>query len=282
MTIRYFLKKIIIKTSFGWIIALLWIVPIIGLLMAAIRPYREIVGGWWNLEPLTITLENFIKAWHGVQAQIPLYRALINGFMIAIPSTAIPLISGAMAAYVFSRFSTKIKNMLFLTIVFLQSVPHQLVLIPLFMLYSRTGLLSTYYGVWLVHSAFALPWIILFFRNFFATLPKEFEEAARIDGLTDTQIFFKIILPVSAPAIGSVVALQFLWTWNDLLFALTFIKNPDLLPPTVVIATMRSRYQPDWSLLSAAAMLSISVPLAIYALLQKYYVRGLVGGVIKG
>ncbi|RLG81762.1 MAG: carbohydrate ABC transporter permease [Thermoprotei archaeon] len=282
MTIRYFLKKIIIKTSFGWIIALLWIVPIIGLLMAAIRPYREIVGGWWNLEPLTITLENFIKAWHGVQAQIPLYQALINGFMIAIPSTAIPLISGAMAAYVFSRFSTKIKNMLFLTIVFLQSVPHQLVLIPLFMLYSRTGLLSTYYGVWLVHSAFALPWIILFFRNFFATLPKEFEEAARIDGLTDTQIFFKIILPVSAPAIGSVVALQFLWTWNDLLFALTFIKNPDLLPPTVVIATMRSRYQPDWSLLSAAAMLSISVPLAIYALLQKYYVRGLVGGVIKG
>jgi len=282
MTIRYFLKKIIIKTSFGWIIALLWIVPFIGLLMAAIRPYREIVGGWWNLEPLTITLENFIKAWNGVQAQIPLYQALINGFMIAIPSTAIPLISGAMAAYVFSRFSTKIKNMLFLTIVFLQSVPHQLVLIPLFILYSRTGLLSTYYGVWLVHSAFALPWIILFFRNFFATLPKEFEEAARIDGLTDTQIFFKIILPISAPAIGSVIALQFLWTWNDLLFALTFIKNPDLLPPTVVIATMRSRYQPDWSLLSAAAMLSISVPLAIYALLQKYYVRGLVGGVIKG
>jgi len=282
MTIRYFLKKIIIKTSFGWIIALLWIVPFIGLLMAAIRPYREIVGGWWNLEPLTITLENFIKAWNGVQAQIPLYQALINGFMIAIPSTAIPLISGAMAAYVFSRFSTKIKNMLFLTIVFLQSVPHQLVLIPLFILYSRTGLLSTYYGVWLVHSAFALPWIILFFRNFFITLPKEFEEAARIDGLTDTQIFFKIILPISAPAIGSVIALQFLWTWNDLLFALTFIKNPDLLPPTVVIATMRSRYQPDWSLLSAAAMLSISVPLAIYALLQKYYVRGLVGGVIKG
>jgi len=282
MTIRYFLKKIIIKTSLGWIIALLWIVPFIGLLMAAIRPYREIVGGWWNLEPLTITLENFIKAWNGVQAQIPLYQALINGFMIAIPSTAIPLISGAMAAYVFSRFSTKIKNMLFLTIVFLQSVPHQLVLIPLFILYSRTGLLSTYYGVWLVHSAFALPWIILFFRNFFITLPKEFEEAARIDGLTDTQIFFKIILPISAPAIGSVIALQFLWTWNDLLFALTFIKNPDLLPPTVVIATMRSRYQPDWSLLSAAAMLSISVPLAIYALLQKYYVRGLVGGVIKG
>ena len=282
MTIRYFLKKIIIKTTFGWIIALLWIVPFIGLLMAAIRPYREIVGGWWNLEPLTITLENFIKAWNGVQAQIPLYQALINGFMIAIPSTAIPLISGAMAAYVFSRFSTKIKNMLFLTIVFLQSVPHQLVLIPLFILYSRTGLLSTYYGVWLVHSAFALPWIILFFRNFFITLPKEFEEAARIDGLSDTQIFFKIILPISAPAIGSVIALQFLWTWNDLLFALTFIKNPDLLPPTVVIATMRSRYQPDWSLLSAAAMLSISVPLAIYALLQKYYVRGLVGGVIKG
>ena len=282
MTIRYFLKKIIIKTSLGWIIALLWIVPFIGLLMAAIRPYREIVGGWWNLEPLTITLENFIKAWNGVQAQIPLYQAIINGFMIAIPSTAIPLISGAMAAYVFSRFSTKIKNMLFLTIVFLQSVPHQLVLIPLFILYSRTGLLSTYYGVWLVHSAFALPWIILFFRNFFITLPKEFEEAARIDGLTDTQIFFKIILPISAPAIGSVIALQFLWTWNDLLFALTFIKNPDLLPPTVVIATMRSRYQPDWSLLSAAAMLSISVPLAIYALLQKYYVRGLVGGVIKG
>ena len=282
MTIRYFLKKIIIKTSLGWIIALLWIVPFIGLLMAAIRPYREIVGGWWNLEPLTITLENFIKAWNGVQAQIPLYQALINGFMIAIPSTAIPLISGAMAAYVFSRFSTKIKNMLFLTIVFLQSVPHQLVLIPLFILYSRTGLLSTYYGVWLVHSAFALPWIILFFRNFFITLPKEFEEAARIDGLSDTQIFFKIILPISAPAIGSVIALQFLWTWNDLLFALTFIKNPDLLPPTVVIATMRSRYQPDWSLLSAAAMLSISVPLAIYALLQKYYVRGLVGGVIKG
>ena len=225
MTIRYFLKKIIIKTPFGWIIALLWIVPFIGLLMVAIMPYREIVGRWWNLEPLTITLESFIKPWNGVQAQIPLYQALISGFMMAIPSTAIPLISGAMVAYVFSRFSTKIKNMLFLTIVFLQSVPHQLVHIPLFILYSRTGLLSTYYGVWLVHSAFALPWIILFFRNFLITLPKEFEEAARIDGLSDTQIFFKIILPIPAPAIGSVIALQFLWTWNDLLFALTFIKT---------------------------------------------------------
>jgi len=220
MTIRYFLKKIIIKTPFGWIIALLWIVPFIGLLMVAIMPYREIVGRWWNLEPLTITLESFIKPWNGVQAQIPLYQALINGFMMAIP-----LISGAMVAYVFSRFSTKIKNMLFLTIVFLQSVPHQLVHIPLFILYSRTGLLSTYYGVWLVHSAFALPWIILFFRNFLITLPKEFEEAARIDGLSDTQIFFKIILPIPAPAIGSVIALQFLWTWNDILFALTFIKT---------------------------------------------------------
>ncbi len=279
---KYFIKRILVKTVFGWAIALLWIVPLFGLFMASIRPLSEIVNGWWNTSPFTITFENFVKAWNGVGAQIPLYKALFNGFMIAIPSTLIPLVSGAMAAYVFARFSSKIKNMLFITIVFLQSVPHQLVLVPLFILYSKTKLISTYYGVWLVHSAFALPWIILFFRNFFSTLPREFEEAARIDGLSDTEIFFKIVLPISAPAIGSVVALQFLWTWNDLLFALIFIKNPDLLPPTVVITTMRSRYQPNWSLLSAASLISISVPLLVYALLQKYYVRGLVGGVIKG
>jgi len=156
------------------------------------------------------------------------------------------------------------------------------VIIPVFLLTKKLGLWNTYRGLILLHSAFGLPWIILFFRNFFATLPVEIEEAAKIDGATDFQIYYKIVLPTSLPALASVAALQFTWVWNDFFFALIMLATPDRWVATQIIPALKGRYFIPWNLIAAASVLTMAVPVIVYALLQKYYVKGIVGGVIKG
>jgi multiple sugar transport system permease protein len=168
-------------------------------------------------------------------------------------------------------------------IVLLQTIPQQAVIVPLFNIANSLSLLNTYIGLILVHTAFGLPWIILFLRNFFSTLPVEVEEAARIDGASYWKIFYKIVLPMSLPALASVIALQFVWVWNDFFFALALIQAPEMRLSTQVIATMATdRFFLDWNMVSAASLVVMIVPIIIYATLQRYYVKGLVAGAVKG
>ena len=248
--------------------------------MASIRPYEEVIGGWWNFESFHPTLNSYFEAWSHRTA--PLSRALMNSFIVVIPSTFIPLLVAALAAYSFARFSFPMKNLLFLVMVMLQIVPQQMVIIPIFKLMFNLGLWNNYMGLILVHSAFALPWQILFLRNFFSVLPVEVEEAAMIDGASYFKIFYKIVLPMSLPALASIIALQFVWVWNDFFFALILISEPNMKLATQAIPVMKGRYYIDWSLLSAASIMVMVVPVIIYAALQKYYVRGLVAGAVKG
>ena len=273
-------KSTVIVHVIGWSVSLIWLIPFLGVFMASIRPYEEVVGGWWNFESFHPTLNSYFGAWNHMTA--PLSKALLNSFIVAVPSTFIPILVAALAAYSFARFKFPTKDMLFLAVVLLQTIPQQMVIIPIFQTMYSLGLWNTYIGLILVHCAFALPWQILFLRNFFSVLPVEVEEAARIDGASYLRIFYNIVLPMSLPALASVTALQFVWVWNDFFFALVLIYEPDMKLVTQVIPVMKGRYFIDWSLLSAASILVMAVPVIIYVALQKYYVRGIVAGAVKG
>lgn len=264
----------------AWLVALAWLIPFLGIFMSSIRPFSEIIEGWWNFREFNPTAKNYLKAWSHPQA--PVSRSIVNSAIIAIPATLTPIFVGSLAAYSFARFSYRMRDMLFLTIVLVQALPAQSVIIPLFDMLADLQLYNTFQGIILVHTAFALPWIIFFLRNFFATLPFEVEEAARIDGASDLQIYFKIVLPMSLPAIASVAALQFMWVWNDFFFALVLLTKRDIIPLTVGIIIIKGRYFIDWGLVSAASIITISIPVMVYAALQKYYVKGVVAGAVRG
>lgn len=274
-------KTTIILHIIAWSVAVLWILPFLGVFMAAIRPFSEILRGWWNFESFNPSLNSFIEAWNN--PTWPLSRGILNSFIVTIPSTIIPLFVGALAGYGFARFSFRIRSYLFMTIVLLMALPQQSVIVPLFQIMVNLRLIDNYLGLVLVHSAWGLPWIILFMRNFFSTLPIEVEEAARIDGASDFEIFYKIVLPMSLPALASVVVLQFMWVWNDFFLAKIFIYEESMLLATQRIEFVgREQFRVNWGVLSAASIVVMIVPIVIFVLLQKYYVKGMVGWSVKG
>ncbi|NIR17005.1 MAG: carbohydrate ABC transporter permease [Desulfobacterales bacterium] len=277
-------KTVVTLHVIAWSVTLLWVLPFLGVFMASIRPFREIIHGWWVFEPgqvYHLTLSNYFEAWnHPIW---PLSRGLINSFLVAVPSTIIPLLVGALCGYGFARFSFRIRSYLFTTIVLLMSLPQQSVVVPLFRTMVTLGLIDNYLSLVLVHSAWGLPWIILFMRNFFSTLPIEVEEAARVDGASDLKIFYKIVLPMALPAMASVVVLQFMWVWNDFFLATVFIYDDSLKLATQLVPLIgRGEFHVDWSLLSAASIIVMIVPILVFAFLQKYYVRGMIGWTVKG
>ena len=271
-----------VLTLGAWILALLWISPFLGIVMVSLRPVREVLHGWWVLTPFTFTWENFVNAWTGQLGTYPLYVGIRNSLIIATFSTILPLTVGALAAYAFARFSFPIKNLLFLTITLLMAMPPQVIAIPLFFLMSRLRLVNTYLGLVLVHSAWGTPWIILFLRNYFMTLPKELEEAARIDGASDFEVFCDIVLPLCKPALLSIVALQFTWVWNDFFFALILMMHPENYVATQCLVFMKGEYHVPWGLISAGSVITMAFPILLFFLLQKYYVRGMVGWLVRG
>jgi multiple sugar transport system permease protein len=192
-----------------------------------------------------------------------------------------PIFIASLAAYGFTRFSLPIKNYIFLTIVTLLALPPQIVAIPIFSMLRQGRSLDTHLGLIIIQTAWGIPWIIFFLRNYFSTLPVEVEEAARVDGASDFTIFYKIVLPMSIPALVSVAALQFVWTWNDLFFALITLFSPEKMTAIQCLPQLRDRFLVDWELLSAASVMVSLVPIGIFAFLQRYYIKGMVGWVSK-
>ena len=278
------LKKVkrftILTHIIAWAVSLIWIIPFLGVVMASIRPLPEILNGWWNFEVFNPTLNGFSGAWNHRTA--PLSRALLNSLIVTIPSTFMPILVAALGAYSFARFKFPTRDLLFLVIVLLQTIPQQMVIIPIFNIAISIGLWNNYLGLILVHTAFALPWQILFLRNFFSVLPVEVEEAAMIDGASYFKIFYKIVLPLTLPALASLTALQFVWVWNDFFFAAVLIGSPDLKLATQAIPAQMGRLDPNWTVTSAASIIVMIIPIAIYVALQRYYVRGIVAGAVKG
>ncbi len=259
----------------AWTIALLWIIPFFGLAMTSVRPFSELIDGWWRLDPFNLTLANFSSAWNHPDA--PLSVGMRNSMLVAVPATIIPMFVGALGAYGFARFSLPLKNLLFVTTVVVLTIPAQMVIIPLFAMFRDLGLLDSLTALVIVNTVWALPWITLFLRNFISTIPIELEEAARIDGASDFTVFARIVLPVALPALGSVAVLQFMWAWNDFFWALVFTFSSDRMVAVRQLPLLRGVYFVDWGLLAAASIMVLAVPVALFALLQRYYIRGMVG-----
>ena len=263
------------RSIFAWGIGLLWVIPFLGVFMSAVRPQEELLHGWWRFSPFTFTLENFSHAWTHSTASIA--QGLWNSLLVAVAATLLAVFLGALAAYGFLQAKRPVAMWVFLGVVLLLALPQQMAAVPLFQGLAALDLINSYVGLIFVHAAWGLPWITMFLRNFFTTIPMELEEAARIDGASRTYTFFRILLPISLPGLASAAALQFNWVWNDFFFALILIYSPDMLLVTQRIPLLRGQYYVDWGLLSAAAILAMSVPILVFLLLQRYYVRGLVG-----
>ena len=261
------------------IIGLVWLAPTVGLLVTSFRPRSDIQAtGWWEtLSTLRFTAENY-SAVLGAQGML---QAFINNLIISIPSTLLPLTIASMAAYAFSWVKFPFRDGLFLIVVALLMVPAQVAFIPVLNLFKPLGWTQGYIAIWLVHTAFALPFGIFLLRNFFITLPRDLIEAARIDGSSDVGIFRTIVVPLSVPAIAAYGIFQFLWVWNDLLMALVFVQKNTNYPMTLAIQSLLSQYGTEWHLLAAGAFLLMVVPLLVFFSLQRYFVQGLLAGSVK-
>lgn len=266
-------------------LVVLWLIPTIGLLVNSFRPAASVSdSGWWTaiFQPSQLTLENYAH----VLSESDIGPAFINSLIISIPATIIPLMVASFAAYAFAWMSFPGRNLLFVIVVGLLVVPLQTTLIPILQLFGPKGLniAGSFLAVWLAHTGYGLPFAIFLLRNFMGELPREIFESAAIDGASPVTSFLRLALPMSVPAIAALAIFQFLFVWNDLLVALIYIgaANAANLPLTVVIAGLVNSLGGGWEFLAAAAFISMALPLAVFLALQRYFVRGIVGGSVKG
>jgi alpha-glucoside transport system permease protein len=261
------------------LIGLVWLLPSLGLLVTSFRPSSEMrASGWWTVitDP-TFTLDNYTRVLEGQG----MGGAFINSISITVPSTLIPLVIASLAAFALAWVRFPLRDTTFLVIIGLMMIPVQVGFIPLVTALSGTGLLRGFGAIWLVHTAYALPFGIFLLRNFFITLPKDLIEAARIDGASNLGIFRTIVVPLSVPAIASYGIFQFLWVWNDLLMALVYVQRNAAWPMTVAVTQLLGTYASEWSLLAAASFLIMVVPLVVFFSLQRFFVQGLLAGSVK-
>lgn len=276
------------------VIAVVWTIPTLGLFISSFRPQADVQGsGWWTFfsDP-NVTLDNYRAVLSGSSTDLATF--FINSIVITLPSVLIPITLATLAAYAFAWMEFPGRNFLFVAIFAMQIVPIQVTMIPLLTLYVNPpfGLPQLaggaapgggFYTIWLSHSIFALPLAIYLLHNFMKEIPGELIESARVDGAGHVAIFTRIMLPLMTPAIAAFGIFQFLWVWNDLLVALVFGGgNLSVSPLTVRLAELSGTRGQDWHLLSAGAFVSLVVPLIVFLSLQRYFVRGLLAGSVKG
>jgi multiple sugar transport system permease protein/alpha-glucoside transport system permease protein len=259
--------------------ALLWVTPTVGLLASSFRDPTDIAAsGWWDVfsRPSQITTESYST----LLGNEDITDALLNTVWITVPATALVVVIGAMAAYAFAWMDFKGRDWWFLVVVALLVVPVQVALIPLADLFGDLGIFGSIIGVVLFHVGFGLPFAIFLLRNFFAEIPRELLEAARLDGAGETRLFTTVILPLGAPAIASLGIFQFLWVWNDMLVALVF-SNTGSRPLTVALTEQTRQFSGNIETLAPGAFISMVIPLAVFFAFQRQFVSGVMAGAVK-
>jgi alpha-glucoside transport system permease protein len=288
-----------IPTGILWLLVVIWSIPTLGLFINSFRDRdAQRNTGWWKVRPDEITLDNYDQIF---SARAGLGQSLLNSAAIAIPATIIPIAIAAFAAYGFAWIDFRGRKPLFIATVALLAIPLQVALIPLLELYvsgaSFTlpfldkniilipdfGLAGQTTAAWLTHTGFAMPFAIFLLHNYISSLPTDLFEAARIDGANHFTIFWRLVLPLSVPVLAAFAIFQFLWTWNDFLIANTMIgANASQQPTTVLIANLAGDFGRNESILPAAAFVQAFVPLIVFFALQRYFVRGILAGSVKG
>ena len=275
--------NVIVRIGLFLMIAI-WTVPTIGLLVSSFRdPVTVRSTGWWTVlaSPLDFTqwtLDNYAQVLSSGMG-----NAFINTLMVSIPATVIPITAAAFAAYAFSWMEFRGREVLFVIFVGLLVVPLQVAFIPLLKVYGNFGLNGTFLAVWLAHAGFGMPLAVYLFRNYMGSLPREVIESARVDGASQFQTFWRLIIPLSVPALAAYTIFQFLWTWNDLLVALVFLGGQARVEVvTLNLANLLGTQGQSWHLLTAGAFITMVVPMIVFFSLQRYFVRGLTAGSVKG
>jgi alpha-glucoside transport system permease protein len=266
------------------LVAFLWVVPALGMLINSFREPSSIRrSGWWTVfgeifDSATWTLQNYKTVLEGGFG-----NAFANSLAITIPSVVIPLTVAAFAAYAFAWMEFPGRNLIFVIVVGLMVVPLQMALIPILRIYTGFDLNGTFPAVWLAHAGFGLPLAIYLLRNYMGSLPSSLIESAKIDGADHFKIFTRLIIPLSVPVLASFAIFQFLWVWNDFLVALVFLGvDPSNRVLTVELADLAGRGEGALNLLPAAAFITMLLPLVVFFSLQRFFVRGLTAGSVKG
>jgi len=260
------------------VLGLLWLIPTLGLFLTSILPAQAFtVKGWWQIfsKPSLATWSNYSHVFHNHS----IMHSLVVTAEIAVGNTLLVVLIGALAGYAFAWLDFPGRDWIFLLVIGLLVVPLQMALIPVFRIYNALSLYDTVLGIILFHVAFGLPFAIFLLRNFFVGIPKDIMESARIDGASEGWIFLRLILPLGLPAIASLAIFQFLWTWNDLIVALTFGQN--VQPITVAIFSNLRQFGANIDLIAPASFISLIVPLAVFFAFQRYFVQGLLAGSVK-
>jgi alpha-glucoside transport system permease protein len=266
------------------IICFLWIVPTLGALITSFRsPDDANTSGWWTIitKPSTLknlTFGNYDDAISGAN----LGRSFINSLAIALPATFIPILIAAFAAYAFTFMDFPGKDTLFVIIVSLLVVPNFVAMVPLLKIYGNLHLAGKFPAVWLAHIGFGMSLAIYLLRNYMATLPKSIVESAKVDGASHYATFYRLVLPMSVPVLASFAIFQFLWVWNDLLVALVFIGPGPNEPITVAVTNLLGSQGQNWNLVTAGGIFSMILPIIVFLSLQRFFVRGLTAGSVKG
>jgi alpha-glucoside transport system permease protein len=278
--VRHALRRVPVHVTVAIVMAI-WLVPTLGLVVNSFRSVREMTqAGWWTtlFPPANFTLASYQTIF-----QTPGFSdSIINSLLITVPATVLQVVIATFAGYAFAWMNFRGRDLFFLVIVGLMVVPVQLTFIPVLKLFAATGLAGSYIAVWLAHAGYGLPFQTYLLRSYIGSLPKEIFESAEIDGANHVVKFWRIVIPMSIPAIAANIIFVFLGVWNDLLIAVTYLGQSPNRPLTVFIGQQTTSLGGNWQILTAAAVIQMALPLAVFLGLQRYFVRGISAGAVKG
>ncbi|MFE5819404.1 carbohydrate ABC transporter permease [Streptomyces sp. NPDC056479] len=261
------------------VVGLFWLVPTIGLLLSSLRPPDEMTAsGWWEVfsKPSQLTFESYDK----LLGNSDITNSILNTVLITVPATVLVVVIGSLAGYAFAWMEFPGRDWWFLGVVGLLVVPVQVALIPIAELFGNIGIFGSLIGVILFHVGFGLPFAVFLLRNFFAEIPRELLEAARLDGAGELRLFFRVVMPLGGPAIAALGIFQFLWVWNDMLVALIF-TDADSQPITVALQTQVRQFGNNIDILAPGAFISMVIPLVVFFAFQRQFVSGVMAGAVK-